>query len=125
MELKQEKKPENINIEEFKALVNNLIPTTLKQASGYEVERLIHEHPELKEKFKEWHTMPESEKKETRRDHTPHPCRGGDDTSKIGEMPIVFENRKKGKSKLTLKEISAFFKYILKVSWEQLLEREH
>ncbi len=45
--------------------------------------------------------------------------------SKIGEIPIVFENRKKGKSKLTLTEISAFFKYILKVSWEQLLEIEH
>ena len=44
--------------------------------------------------------------------------------SRIGQIPIVFENRKKGKSKLTLTEISAFFKYILKTSWEQLLERE-
>jgi len=45
--------------------------------------------------------------------------------SKIGEIPIVFENRKKGKSKLTRTEITAFSKYILKVSWEQLLERQH
>jgi dolichol-phosphate mannosyltransferase len=44
--------------------------------------------------------------------------------SKIGEIPIVFENRKKGKSKLTRTEITAFFKYILKASWEQLLERK-
>lgn len=43
--------------------------------------------------------------------------------SKIGELPIVFENRKKGKSKLTPTEIAAFSKYILKVSLEQLLER--
>jgi dolichol-phosphate mannosyltransferase len=45
--------------------------------------------------------------------------------SKIGEIPIVFENRKKGKSKLTLTEIAAFSKYILKVSWEQLRDREN
>jgi len=44
--------------------------------------------------------------------------------SKIGEIPIVFENRKKGKSKLTLTEIAAFSKYILKVPWEQLFEKE-
>jgi len=45
--------------------------------------------------------------------------------SKVGEIPIVFENRKKGKSKLTLNEIATFSKYILKVLWEQLFEREH
>ncbi|MGD2066149.1 MAG: polyprenol monophosphomannose synthase [Candidatus Bathyarchaeota archaeon] len=45
--------------------------------------------------------------------------------SKIGELPIVFENRKKGKSKLSLAEIAAFSKYIMKVSWEQLLERDN
>jgi dolichol-phosphate mannosyltransferase len=39
--------------------------------------------------------------------------------SKVGEIPIVFENRKKGKSKLTQTEITAFFKYILKAAWEQ------
>jgi hypothetical protein len=66
LELKQKQKPENINIDEFKALVNNLIPTTLKQAEWIcsEVERLTQKHPELKEKFKEWYTMPESEKRE-------------------------------------------------------------
>ncbi|PVX26594.1 MAG: hypothetical protein CW691_00905 [Candidatus Bathyarchaeum sp.] len=45
--------------------------------------------------------------------------------SKIGEIPIVFENRKKGKSKLTLTEITAFSKYIIKVLWEQLVERQN
>jgi dolichol-phosphate mannosyltransferase len=45
--------------------------------------------------------------------------------SRIGQIPIIFENRKKGKSKLSLTEISAFFKYIMKTSWEQLLEREN
>jgi len=45
--------------------------------------------------------------------------------SKIGEISIVFENRKKGKSKLTLTEIAAFSKYILKVLWEQLCDREN
>jgi DNA phosphorothioation-dependent restriction protein DptG len=66
LELKQQKKAKDINMEEFKALVNNLIPTTLKQAEWIcdEVDRLTHEHPELKEKFKEWNKMPESEKKE-------------------------------------------------------------
>jgi len=66
LELKQEKKPKNINIEEFKVLVNNLIPTTLKQAEWVwtEMERLTQEYPELKEKFKEWHTMTEFERLE-------------------------------------------------------------
>jgi len=56
----------SVNIEEFKALVNNLIPTTLKQAEWIcnEVKRLTHEHPELKEKITEWCKMPESERKE-------------------------------------------------------------
>ena len=66
MESKQEKKPKIINMEESKALVNNLIPTTLKQAEWVwtEMERLIQEHPELKEKFYEWYTIPESEMRE-------------------------------------------------------------
>ena len=66
MELKQEKKPKIINMEEPKALVNNLIPTTLKQAEWVwtEMERLTQEHPELKEKFNEWYTMTESEIRE-------------------------------------------------------------
>ncbi|MCW4016297.1 MAG: hypothetical protein NWF06_08000 [Candidatus Bathyarchaeota archaeon] len=65
MELKREKKTESINMEEFKALVNNLIPTTLKQAEWIcnEVEKLTNEHPELKTKFKEWYAIPESEKR--------------------------------------------------------------
>jgi dolichol-phosphate mannosyltransferase len=45
--------------------------------------------------------------------------------SKISEIPIVFENRKKGKSKLTLTEIAGFFKYILKVLLEQLFRIEN
>ena len=66
MELKQEKKQKNINIEEFTALVNNLIPITLKQAEWVwsEMERLIQEYPELKEKFKEFYTMTEFERRE-------------------------------------------------------------
>jgi len=44
--------------------------------------------------------------------------------SKIGEIPIIFENRKKGKSKLTLTEIAAFSKYILKVLREQPFKKE-
>ena len=66
MELKQEKKPKIINMEESKALVNNLIPTTLNQAEWVwaEMERLTQEHPELKEKFYEWYTITESEMRE-------------------------------------------------------------
>ncbi|PVX26595.1 MAG: hypothetical protein CW691_00910 [Candidatus Bathyarchaeum sp.] len=66
MKLKHEKNTKSINIEEFKALANNLIPTTPEQAEWIcnEVERLTQEHPELKEKFKEWNKMPESERKE-------------------------------------------------------------
>jgi dolichol-phosphate mannosyltransferase len=43
--------------------------------------------------------------------------------SKVGEVPITFENRKKGKSKLALNEIIAFSEYILRVFCEQLFER--
>jgi dolichol-phosphate mannosyltransferase len=45
--------------------------------------------------------------------------------SKIGEIPVVFENRKKGKSKLSLTEIAAFSKYLLRVLWKQLCYREN
>jgi dolichol-phosphate mannosyltransferase len=45
-------------------------------------------------------------------------------SSKIGEIPIIFENRKKGKSKLTLTEIAAFSEYILKVLREQSFKKE-
>ena len=38
---------------------------------------------------------------------------------KVGEIPITFENRKKGKSKLTLSEIVAFSKYIMRVLLRQ------
>ena len=38
---------------------------------------------------------------------------------KIGEIPITFENRKKGKSKLSLTEIVAFSTYIMKVLLRQ------
>jgi len=40
--------------------------------------------------------------------------------SRVAEIPITFQNRKRGKSKLTLTEITAFLKYILKVIHEQL-----
>jgi hypothetical protein len=66
LEPKQEKKTKIINMEESKALVSNLIPTTLKQAEWVwtEMERLTQEHPELKEKFNEWYTITESEMRE-------------------------------------------------------------
>jgi dolichol-phosphate mannosyltransferase len=38
---------------------------------------------------------------------------------KVGETPITFENRKKGKSKLSLTEIMAFSQYIIKVLLRQ------
>jgi dolichol-phosphate mannosyltransferase len=38
---------------------------------------------------------------------------------KVGETPITFENRKKGKSKLSLTEIMAFYKYIIEVLLRQ------
>jgi hypothetical protein len=38
---------------------------------------------------------------------------------RVGETPITFENRKKRKSKLTLTEIVAFSKHIIKVMLEQ------
>jgi dolichol-phosphate mannosyltransferase len=44
--------------------------------------------------------------------------------SKISEIAVCFENRKKGKSKLSLTEIAGFSEYILKVILEQLFERE-
>ena len=66
MELKKEKKPKIINMEESKVLISNLIPTTLNQAEWVwaEMERLIQEYPELKEKFYEWYTITESEMRE-------------------------------------------------------------
>ena len=64
MELKREEKPKSINIEEFKALVNNLIPTSLNQAEWIcnEVERITAENPELKAKLAEWCKIPDSER---------------------------------------------------------------
>jgi len=44
---------------------------------------------------------------------------------KVDEIPIVFENRRKGKSKLTLTEITSFSKYILKIVWKQLFKEEY
>jgi dolichol-phosphate mannosyltransferase len=44
--------------------------------------------------------------------------------SNIGEVSIVFENRKKGKSKLSSREFAAFSKYLLKVLWKQVCYQE-
>jgi len=56
-----------ISLEEFRVLVNNLVPVSLEQAEWIcsEVERLTYEHPELKRKIEEWgaEQMPESEKR--------------------------------------------------------------
>lgn len=45
--------------------------------------------------------------------------------SRVGEISIVFENRKKGKSKLSVTEIGAFSRYLMKVLWRQLCYREY
>lgn len=44
--------------------------------------------------------------------------------SKIGEVSIVFENRKKGKSKLSMREFAAFSKYLMKVLWKEVCYKE-
>ena len=43
-------------------------------------------------------------------------CKKGFD---VGEVPMVFVNRKKGKSKLTPREIREFLSYIMKVAFER------
>ncbi len=57
-----------MDLEEFKALVQNLVPMSLEQAEWIygKVERLTYEYPELKRKIEEWgaEQMPESEKRE-------------------------------------------------------------
>jgi len=40
--------------------------------------------------------------------------------SRISEIPITFENRKRGKSKLTANEVATFLKYILKILLKQI-----
>jgi len=54
------------DLEEFRALVNNLVPTTLEQAEWIynEAERTLHEYPELKEKLQDWEEMSEEEREE-------------------------------------------------------------
>lgn len=42
---------------------------------------------------------------------------------KVGEKPITFENRKKGKSKLTYNEVATFLKYILKTLLNEVLTK--
>lgn len=38
---------------------------------------------------------------------------------RVGEIPITFINRKKGKSKLTINEVKQFFSYIFKVAFKK------
>jgi len=68
MSQKVEKRSAGVDLEEFKALVKNLVPATLEQAEWIcsEVERLTRENQELKEKLEEWCRMPEAEEKELR-----------------------------------------------------------
>lgn len=42
---------------------------------------------------------------------------------KVGEKPITFENRKRGKSKLTYNEVATFLKYILKTLLNEVLTK--
>lgn len=50
------RKNKSIDIEEFRFLVMNLIPTTRKEQEWIcsTIERLTYEHPELKRKVEEW-----------------------------------------------------------------------
>jgi len=58
------KDAQDVNLEEFKVLVKNLIPMTKEQIRWIwgEVERLTYEHPELEKKINEWSTMPDLER---------------------------------------------------------------
>jgi len=49
-------RPSRIDIDEFRALVKNFVPASLEQAKWIcsEAERILHEHPELWEKVREW-----------------------------------------------------------------------
>ncbi|MBS7605707.1 MAG: hypothetical protein QXR84_06470 [Candidatus Bathyarchaeia archaeon] len=57
----KDKKAEKLRevFENFKVLVNNLVPLTLDQAEWIcnEVERLCREHPDLRAKIKEFHKI--------------------------------------------------------------------
>ena len=55
-----------IDIDEFRALVKNLVPTSLEQAEWIcsEAERILHEHPELRGKIEEWMESSEEEREE-------------------------------------------------------------
>lgn len=58
-----------IDIDEFRALVKNLVPTSLEQAEWIcrEAERILHEHPELREKVEEWMESSDEEREEAER----------------------------------------------------------
>ena len=64
-----ERRLSNVDLEEFRALVKNLVPTTQEQAEWIcnEAERILHEHPELREKLKEWEEGSEEEREEAER----------------------------------------------------------
>lgn len=59
----------HVDLEEFRALVKNLIPTTVEQAEwiSNEAKRILHGHPELKEKIEEWEEGSEEEREEAER----------------------------------------------------------
>ena len=58
-----------MDIDEFRALVKNLVPTSLEQAEWIcgEIERILHEHPELREKIEEWMESSDEEREEAER----------------------------------------------------------
>lgn len=51
-----ERQLSNVDLEEFRALVKTLVPTTLKQAQWIcdTAKKILHEHLELSEKMEEW-----------------------------------------------------------------------
>jgi len=64
-----EKRFNDVDLYEFRALVKNLVPATEQQAEWIcnEAERILHEHPELLEKLETWEEDSEEELEEARR----------------------------------------------------------
>lgn len=77
--INRKEKIDNV-LDEFKVLVNNLVPMSLDQAYWIcgEIERLIREHPDLRAKIEEW-------------------CRSNDDSRVIEQLTQALTEAKKWK----------------------------
>jgi len=58
-----------LDVDEFRSLVKNLVPASLEQAEWIcsEVERILHEHPELMVKIEEWIESSDGDGEEAKR----------------------------------------------------------